>query len=138
MRWGLAWIPEPDVKLIRVKHQFYPVLDNYLSTANKTLAFGLSVDFSEENELIEELGDSFWRFDGEEEPAEFSEFLEMELPGHTEELSGFALSENWPACLPSVELFLSEALRCRPAGSEVAASSLIPWVAFKDLVGRKH
>lgn len=47
----------------------------------KTLAFGLSVDFSEDKEPIEELGDRIGRLDAEE-AGEFSEFLEMELPGH--------------------------------------------------------
>lgn len=66
-----------------------------------SLAFGLSVDFSDDKEP-EELGDSIGRFDAEE-AAEFSEFLEMELPGHPEEFSDFALSESRPS-LPSMKL----------------------------------
>jgi len=57
------------------------------------------VDFSDDKEP-EELGDSIGRFDAEE-AAEFSEFLEMELPGHPEEFSDFALSES---ILPSMKL----------------------------------
>lgn len=88
--------------------------------ANKTLAFELSVDFSEEQEPIEELGDSFGRLD-DEEAAELSGFLEMELP----DLSNFPLSVTRRASFPSVELRLSEARNCRQAGSEVAASALV-------------
>lgn len=65
----------------------------------------MSVDFSEDKEPIEELGDSIGRFDAGE-AAEFSEFLEMELPGHPQELSDFTLSDSGPS-LPSVKLGLS-------------------------------
>lgn len=64
-----------------------------------------------------------------EEVAEFSGFLEMELPGRQQELSGFALSESRPSSFPSVEFCLSEALH----GSEVAASSLISSMHIRRL-----